>query len=549
MLLRKPCLWLVAVMGWWFVLHANAAVTVKGMRLWRAPDNTRIVLDLSGPVEHKLVSASAAGQFRQRIVVTLSGAAPPPEAGNKVDHTNTPIEQLHWSSRDGQSILEIDLSAVVVPKSFLLPANEQYGHRLVLDLFDEDKLQKEQKMIRPAADGLRDIVVAVDAGHGGDDPGAKGAGGLYEKNVTLAIAKELVKLIDATPGYSAFLTRSGDYFVSLRGRTQIARRKNADLFVSIHADAFKDSSAQGAGVFALSERGATSEAARWLAQQENDSDLVGGVNFADKDPLLQEVLLDLSMTATVAASLDMGAVVLRQLGGVTRLHRGHVEQAGFVVLKNPDIPSLLVETGFITNAAEARNLAKPAFRSALAHAIFTGIDSHFRKKPPMDTALAAARGGAVSRTVDKVGVKSDATLEAKLATDSESALVDALANEDDARGQSVSVRRDAEANSKAEQETDALEQLVAQQQEKKTATVQASAKLEADTRRAAVKDSASARKPRRAAPADRHVVARGDTLGGIAARYKVSAAALKKHNRLSDDTVRVGQTLRIPAKP
>lgn len=545
MLLRRPGLWSFVLMGWLIALSAEAATTVKGMRLWRAPDNTRIVLDLSGPVEHKLVSLPAAGSFQQRIVVTLDGATVPTDI-KSVDHANTPVEQLSWSSRDGHTVLDIGLSAAVMPKSFLLPANEQYGHRLVLDLFDEDKVQKEQKAVRPAADGLRDIVVAVDAGHGGDDPGAKGPGGLYEKNVTLAIARELVHLIDATPGYSAFLTRSGDYFVSLRGRTQIARRKNADLFVSIHADAFKDKSAQGAGVFVLSERGATSEAARWLAQQENDSDLVGGVNFSDKDPLLQEVLLDLSMTATVAASLDMGAVVLSQLKDITRLHRGHVEQAGFVVLKNPDIPSMLVETGFITNAEEARNLAKPAFRAGLAKAIFTGIDTYFRKKPPMDTALAAAKGKPVHRTVDKVPAASDSGLD------------DALAAEENERSATVQVRRDEAADSKAEQEEDALQKLVEQRaSQSRTAPMVAPAKpsnsqdatSQATNTKAAANKARDSKTVAKKSAESRHVVARGETLSGIAARYKVSMVSLRKHNRLRDDDVRIGQTLKIPPTP
>ncbi len=487
------------------------AATVKSLRLWRAPDNTRLVLDLSGPIEHALLLLPAEKTHMQRLIVTLADADIQADIQH-LDIANTPIASIRQEKIDNKQSLIIDLDAKVLPKSFLLPANEQYGDRLVLDLFDEDK-QAEQKIVRPASNGLRDIIIAVDAGHGGDDPGAKGAGGLYEKVVTLAIAKELVGLINDTPGYSAFLTRSGDYYVSLRSRTQIARKKGADLFVSIHADAFNDPNAEGGGVFALSQRGATSEAARWLAQKENDADLVGGVNFGDKDPMLQEVLLDLSMTATVATSLDMGDKVIGQMKKITRLHRGHVEQAGFVVLKNPDIPSLLVETGFITNPGEAKKLAKPEFRSQMARAIFTGISKHFSSKPPMDTALAAARGGNVTRTVDKVG--ETAALEVALAEEEQASEV---------KASEVKVRRDRSAEGKAMEEQDDLEKLVAE-------------------KAASNKSKKTANKK-----TGHHVVTKGETLSGIAVRYNVSMAALKDHNKLKSPEVRVGQKLRIPVE-
>lgn len=513
---------------------ALSAATVKGVRIWRAPDNTRLVLDLSGPVEHKLLSLPAEKNHLQRLVVTLASADFQADL-KQLDIRNTPIAAIHQETIDSKPGLVIDLDAKVVPKSFLLPANEQYGDRLVLDLFDEDK-QTEQKMVRPASNGMRDIIVAVDAGHGGEDPGAKGAGDLYEKIVTLAIAKELVQLINASPGYSAFLTRSGDYYVSLRGRTQIARKKGADLFVSIHADAFNDPSAQGAGVFALSQRGATSESARWLAQKENDADLVGGVSLGDMDPMLQEVLLDLSMTATVATSLDMGDKVIGQMKKVTKLHRGHVEQAGFVVLKNPDIPSLLVETGFITNRQEAQNLAKPEFRSKMAHAIFTGIDSHFRAKPPMDTALAAARGGVVSRTVDRL--------------DSTSSLEDAIAEEDQAQASSVKVVRDPIAQDKAVQEEDEMAKLVAEKTAAKpevpeTQVTSGKAVSKSSIRKAG-SDTKKQDTPKTQQKNKQHVVARGETLSGIASHYRISMRALKEHNNLADNTVRIGQKLSIP---
>ncbi len=325
--------------------------------------------------------------------------------------------------------------------------------------------------------------------------------------MTLTIARELAKKINSTPGYTAILTRSGDYYVSLRGRTQIARNKGADLFVAIHADAFKDASAQGAGVFALSQRGATSETARWLAQTENDADLVGGVNLTDKDPVLQGVLLDLSMTATVATSLDMGGSVLRQMKKVAKMHRGFVEQAGFVVLKNPDIPSLLIETGFITNAEEARNLSTPSYRSRMVQAIFSGIDSHFRAKPPMDTALAAARGGKVKRTIDKTPLE------------------DAINNEDSEKGRLASAKP---APNKSAPTEDAMEKLLAAKKTAKKKAVLQPAKTQA------VK------------PPVIHVVKKGETLSSIAAQYKISMRAVSELNQLRNQQVMLGQKLRIP---
>lgn len=503
------CLALLFIPAW------VEAASIQSVRLWRAPDNTRLVFDLSGPAEHQLINLPGEKGQAQRIVITLPDSQFNTDT-SKISLKNTPLSGFTTEMSGTDLKLFIDLSATVKPKSFLLPANNQYGDRLVLDLFDADKLQ-ETKVVKPASNGMRNVMIAVDPGHGGEDPGAKGPGGIYEKNVTLAIAKELVRLINDTPGYSAFLTRSSDYYVSLRGRTQIARNKGADLFVSIHADAFKDASAQGAGVFALSQRGATSETARWLAQSENDADLVGGVNLGDKDPVLQGVLLDLSMTATVATSLDMGDKVMGQMKKFTRMHRGFVEQAGFVVLKNPDIPSLLIETGFITNPQEAKNLSNPKFRATMAKGIFAGIDSHFRAKPPMDTALAAARGGNAMPVMDKV----------KPETETETG--------------SVVVRRDDSADKKATEESDELEKLVAE----KTAAKKSDPKIPVS--KTVPDKSMVSNKPATPNKLVKHVVKKGDTLSGIAARYNVSVMVLKESNKLNGQQVQIGQTLKIPA--
>lgn len=230
---------------------------------------------------------------------------------------------------------------------------------------------------------LREIIIALDAGHGGEDPGARGATGSHEKHITLAIAKKLKEKIDSEPGMRAVLTRDGDYFIPLHGRVIKARKLQADLFVSIHADAFTNPAARGSSVFALSERGATSASARYLAKKENESDLIGGVSLDDKDPVLARTLLDLSQTATISDSLKLGKAVLGQIGDINKLHKNHVEQAGFAVLKSPDIPSILVETAFISNPEEERKLNDNAYQDKLADSILTGIKKYFATNPAL----------------------------------------------------------------------------------------------------------------------------------------------------------------------
>ncbi|MBI1965139.1 MAG: N-acetylmuramoyl-L-alanine amidase, partial [Betaproteobacteria bacterium] len=232
-------------------------------------------------------------------------------------------------------------------------------------------------------EAARLIIVAVDAGHGGEDPGAKGRGGTYEKNVTLAIARKLKARIDEEPNMRAVLIRDGDYYLPLQMRIAKARRVKADLFVSVHADAFIRPHARGSSVFALSESGATSAAARWLAKRENEADLIGGVNLDVKDPYLKQTLLDLSQTATINDSLKLARSVLDAIGGINDLHKPHPEQAGFAVLKSPDIPSILVETAFISNPDEEKRLKNNAYQDRMAEAIFAGIKRYFAKKPPL----------------------------------------------------------------------------------------------------------------------------------------------------------------------
>ncbi|MFI8745598.1 N-acetylmuramoyl-L-alanine amidase [Pseudomonas sp. NPDC077186] len=398
----------------WAALAAEvlAASDVRSVRLWRAPDNTRLVFDLSGPVQHSVFTLAAP----DRIVIDVSGAKLATNLG-QLSLANTPITGVRSAQRSAEELrVVIDLSAPVTPKSFALAPNQQYGHRLVVDLFDQNgsapaptqapsvaatappvpvtPTQPPPKLT-PVPNGKRDIVIAIDAGHGGEDPGALApVKGQYEKHVTLAIAKELQRQINAEKGFRGELVRTGDYFIPLRKRTEIARKKGADLFVSIHADAAPRAAAFGASVYALSERGATSETARWLADAENQSDLIGGagnVSLDDKDKMLAGVLLDLSMTASLSSSLNVGQKVLSNMGSITSLHKRRVEQAGFMVLKSPDIPSILVETGFISNPNEARKLHTASHQQALARSIQTGIRQFFRENPPPGTYIAWLR--------------------------------------------------------------------------------------------------------------------------------------------------------------
>ncbi|MDB6047605.1 MAG: N-acetylmuramoyl-L-alanine amidase, family 3 [Pseudomonas sp.] len=392
-------------------VDALAASQVRSVRLWRAPDNTRLVFDLSGPVQHSVFTLTSP----DRLVIDINGATM--AAPLKLSTANTPITSMRSAQRTPTDLrVVIDLKKAVTPKSFMLAPNQQYGNRLVVDLFDDAadanpsptipdtaantapavpvSPAKPEIKLTPVPNGKRDIVIAIDAGHGGEDPGAGGARGQKEKDIVLSIAKELQRQINAEKGYRAELTRTGDYFIPLRKRTEIARKKGADLFVSIHADAAPSSAAFGASVFALSERGATSETARWLADSENRSDLIGGagaVSLDDKDKMLAGVLLDLSMTASLSSSLNVGQKVLSNIGHVTSLHKSRVEQAGFMVLKSPDIPSILVETGFISNAAEAAKLTGAPHQQALARSISAGVKQFFQQNPPQGTYIAWLR--------------------------------------------------------------------------------------------------------------------------------------------------------------
>ena len=372
---------------------ASAAQTVvRDVRIWSGPENTRVVLDLSAPIRHELFTLSNP----ERVVVdipaarlALNGSLPP---GQGV------VRQLRAAERqDGTLRLVLDVQRTVAPKSFVAAPSGTHGHRLVIDLGGSAVVALPTTVATPpvavkSTDTLarqhRDVVIAIDAGHGGKDPGAIGRRGTREKDVTLAIARRLKQRIDREPGMRAVLTRNGDYFVSLRERIRRARGDQADMFVSVHADAFRDRNVAGSSVYVLSARGASDEAARWLAERENAADLVGGVKLEDKDDVLASVLIDLSQGASMTASVEAAERVLGQLNRVGNVRRRQVQHAGFVVLKSPDIPSMLVETAFISNPGEETRLRDARHQERLAEAIHAGIRKYFYDNPPPGTLIA-----------------------------------------------------------------------------------------------------------------------------------------------------------------
>jgi len=371
----------------WFVLaflvlsgSAMEAVAssqqIESVRFWTAPDHTRLVLGTSSPIEHKVFSLTNP----PRLVLDLSDTKfhsqlPVFPADHRV------VNLMRQAPRNDKDLrIVIDLKKAVRAKSFVLKPNADYGHRLVIDLYPKQNVAAKQAIsIKKTASSVKNdqLIIAIDAGHGGEDPGATGRRGTREKVVVLAIAKKLAALVNEQPNMKAYMVRTGDYYIGLRQRMEKARRAKADLFVSIHADAFKDQRARGSSVYVLSNRGASSEAARWLAKSENAADLVGGVSLDDKDDMLASVLLDLSQNHTEDASAKVAGEVLKNLKGVGHVHKKQVQKAGFMVLKSPDIPSILVETAFISNKYEEAKLRSSAHQAKIAKAIMKGVKAYF----------------------------------------------------------------------------------------------------------------------------------------------------------------------------
>ena len=398
------------------------AASVKAVRLWPSPEYSRLAMELSEAVTYKQFSL----KNPDRIVLDLEGVTPEAaltEISGKVSPQDAFIANIRVGlNRPGVTRMVVELKTEVRPQVFTLKPMGEYGHRLVMDLYPaslesiesqvenaiaradprpEAGKQEEpgvsadsgksgragkdgDKVAKPAKpEYVRLITIAIDAGHGGEDPGARGANGSHEKDITLSIARRLKGMIDKVENMRAYLTRDGDYFIPLHERVNKARKVQADLFVSIHADAFVKPHARGSSVFALSEKGATSAAAKWLAKHENDADLIGGVNLDVRDPMLARTLLDLSQTAQIADSLKAGRRVLAELGETNVLHKREVEQAGFAVLKAPDVPSILVETAFISNPDEELKLRDPKQQGRYADAIADGVRAYFANNPAL----------------------------------------------------------------------------------------------------------------------------------------------------------------------
>lgn len=442
-LLGLGALWVTFLLSLFVVNAANSAPVVTASRVWPAAEYTRITLELSHAVKFTFSTI----KNPERLVLDLEGIEPNTALTGLSDKIgeSDPYVKLVRVGRFKPNVVRVvlDLKTEINPSVFTLPPVGEYGNRLVVDIYPlqavdplmalvssprqaagggEESAQGGEKVavslpptiapqVAETSEPVKEVVaesrkdssakagktdrrkselqvtrlvtIAIDAGHGGEDPGARGARGTHEKDVTLSIAKRLKAVVDNEPNMRGVLIRDDDYFIPLHGRVVKARKVSADLFVSIHADAFVRPDARGSSVFALSERGATSAAARWLAKKENDADLIGGVNLDVKDPYLARTLLDLSQTATINDSLKLGKAVLGELGGINSLHKGAVEQAGFAVLKSPDIPSILVETAFISNPEEERRLNDDAYQDKMAKAILAGIRNYFAKNPPL----------------------------------------------------------------------------------------------------------------------------------------------------------------------
>ncbi|MFJ2711367.1 N-acetylmuramoyl-L-alanine amidase [Pseudomonas sp. NPDC087346] len=367
-----------------------SATQIRNARLWRSDDKLRLVFDLSGPVRYKTFSLSAP----ERLIIDLSGANLSGDF-SQLALENTVIRSIrsgHFGQGDTRIVL--DLGSPVLLNSFLLAPQDGQGHRLVLDLVSAKTPvlpMVPRETLETKGHLKRDIIVVVDAGHGGKDPGAVGSKGEREKDVVLSISQLLAKRLKKEKGFDVKLVRNDDFFVPLRKRVEIARQHKADMFISVHADAAPRLTASGASVYCLSEGGATSATARFMAQRENGADLLGAtslLNLKDKDPMLAGVILDMSMNATIAASLQLGSTVLGSLAGITTLHQKRVEQAGFAVLKSPDVPSILVETGFISNVRDSQRLVTARHQQAVADGLFEGLQRYFQKNPPVDSYMA-----------------------------------------------------------------------------------------------------------------------------------------------------------------
>ena len=457
------------------------AAQVQGVRLAPNIDHTRLVIDLDSPVKHQIMTLPTP----ERLVIDLQGADLP--SGFKFPKGSGVVARVRSGMQGERLRLVADLKSDVRVKSFLIPAQGRNKDRLVIDLYHQSTEVQEVSPVKSYPNATRDLVIAIDAGHGGVDPGSIGPKGTHEKLVVMQIATRLAKTINEAEGMSAFLVRPDDKKVQYRERMARARNKNADLFISIHADSFSDPTVTGSSVYVLSQRGASSAADRWLANKLNSDDLVGGIKLNDKDEVLASVLLDLSQNASIAASTSVGKSVLSELAAIGRVRKKSVKYANFAVLKSPDIPSILVETAYISNPAEERKLKDPRHQEKIASALYKGIKGYFKNNPPANSLFAQQRDEKAPKILTetyKPQVLTANTSIAKIPSSTKKPLVVASIN-----------------TSKAAQKNIHLIS---------------------------------------------HVIKRGETLSGVSVRYNVRVQALMSINNLKRDTVRVGQVLKVP---
>ncbi|PCJ24374.1 MAG: N-acetylmuramoyl-L-alanine amidase [SAR86 cluster bacterium] len=496
---------LLIALSWMLPINTVVAANVEEVRLWRAPDHTRLVFDLSGSVEYQLFTLDNP----DRVVIDIARSDLVGEL-SALDFTDSPITAIRSAVREGNTLrMVIDLATAVDPTSFTLEPNSELGNRLVVDLFDQSSSSSsEQSSARVAAfvtepnrsNEKRNIVVAISAGHGGEDPGGTGFDGkLKEKNVTLPMSQALFDQLDRMPGYTPIMIRDGDYYVELQRRPEIARENRADLFIAIHTDWYRTSQANGLTLYALSGDRADRENARRVAQKENESDLLGGVggdiSLGSWDDDVALTLVSLQMAWSMEQSLIAGTRVLESLDGITRLRRDKVQQASLEVLKSPDIPSILIETGYLTNPAEARRLNTSAFQQKMSRAIAQGVMNYFYDAPPEGTLIAWQKDNGIVPG-------------------------------------SYTVKRD-----------DSLS-VIAQRFGVTLAALKAGNGLSSDTIHVGQVLTISSTV---SVEPEEHTIRRGETLSKIAQQYHISLGNLRQANNLSGDRIMIGQVLKIPA--
>ncbi len=542
--LRQALVWLLLLLA--LPLAANE---VRNVRVWPSPDSTRVVLDLASAPDYNHFTL----QGPERLVIDLSKTSNSAKLAS-IALGNGLVSSIGSAAAAKNSDLRLvlNLKGKVKPVLFPLKPQAPYGYRLVIDLYPATAATPEPMMVnRAVAGGERDVVIAVDAGHGGEDPGAIGPRKTQEKRVTLAIAKKVAALIDAEPGMKAVLTRTGDYYVNLNRRSELARKQGADLLLSIHADAVESRTPHGASTWVLSSRRAQSELGRWLEQHEKHSELLGGAGDVLSDNsserYLTHTLLDMSMDHSREVGYAVSRRVLDELGRVAHLHKRHPESASLAVLKAPDIPSLLIETGFISNPTEERKLGDSAYQQKLARAIVSGVRRHFHEAPPEGTLLAARKAG--GKPLAAVAPRTESAQRSNSGQPSEPAGNSELRHKV-SRGESLTLL--------AKRHNTTVAALVAANS-LRDQNIRIGQWLTIPGQPAAALSSAPASRQERAEPApepavahvseQRHRVKSGESLGLLAKRNNTTVAALMAANNLRDQNIRIGQWLTIPGQP